>query len=238
MDKCPDDIFSAYLINIFDLTDIYRHTLIMSKSYSCLIHDSDISLDDFVEIQRVMPYGISMLLRIFIIDPIDFRRFHDDITVEFEGPQYSTRISREIRIPCASHTYHDSSLLDVPEGSSADEFFCYSLSWYGTRHSDIDSLIFYCFSYSKTIDDRPHHSHIVACHSIESSLLELYASENIASSHNNDYFEFLDFDQVYYFLCKKREKFRINTISLLSLESFSGKLQKDTFGCMIFLHIF
>lgn len=236
MDECPNDIIPTYLINIFNLTNIYRHTFIMSKSYSRLIHNTYISLYDFVEIEWVMPDCIKMFLWIFVIDTINFSCFHDDITVELEGPEDRTGISRKVGIPRTSHTYHDSSLLYMSECSASYEVLCYSLSRYSTSHSDIYSLILYCFSDCKTIDDRTHHTHIVTRHPIESSFFELYTPKNITSSYNNYYFKFLHFYKVYYLLRKKREKFWINSISLISLKSFSGKFKKDTLRYMVFLH--
>ena len=102
--------------------------------------------------------------------------------------------------------------------SSPDELFCDSLSRDCTHHADIDSLIFDRLSDRKTIDNCPHHSHIVSRHTIESSSLEFDTTIYIASPDYDHDLEFLELHEVHYFFGKKGEKFWIYSISLFSLE--------------------
>ena len=90
MDECPDNIIGRDLIDIFYATDIYWHTFVIRKCYSRLIHDSDIFLEDFMEMKSIISDSICMFFWVFIIDAIDFRRFDDDITLELEGAEYRT----------------------------------------------------------------------------------------------------------------------------------------------------
>ena len=93
-----------------------------------------------------------MLLRIFIIDSVDFRRFDDDITVKLEGTKYRTGICRGIRITCTSDTYHHSSLLDMTKGSPSDEHLSHSLCRYSTHDPYRCTETLYSLSDSKSID--------------------------------------------------------------------------------------
>jgi hypothetical protein len=171
-----------------------------------------------------VPLRIGVFFGVFVIYAIDFRRLHDDITGELERSKYRTRISREVGIPSTSYAYDDSSLIDMSESSASDKILSHTLSRYSTRHTYIDPCVFYSFSDSQSVDDRTHHTHIVTGHSIESTCLELYPSEYISSSYYDDDFKFFIFDKMNNFLSKKGKKFWINTISLISLKSFSGKL--------------
>jgi hypothetical protein len=90
MDECPDDIIGRDLVDIFDTTDIYRHPFIIGESDRCLIHDSDISMEYFMEMQCLISDSICMFFGIFIIDTIDLRRLDDDVALQFECAKYGT----------------------------------------------------------------------------------------------------------------------------------------------------
>jgi hypothetical protein len=124
----------------------------------------------------------------------------------------------------------------MTECSSTYEIFCYPLCRYSTHNTYISSEALDSLTDSKSIDDDTEHPHIVSCDAVKPTSLELYPSKDISSSYYDDYFEFFYFYQMDYFLCEKCEKFRINTISLVSLKCFSRKFEEYTFRCVVFFH--
>jgi hypothetical protein len=124
----------------------------------------------------------------------------------------------------------------MPKSSSSYEVLSYSVSRYSAHDTYIDSCIFYRFPDSQSVYDRTHHPHIVSCHTVESSGFELDTTEYITSSDHDHDLEVLLLHKVDYFFCQKSKEFRIDTISLISLESFSRELEEDTSRCMVFFH--
>lgn len=51
MDECAYDIIGRYLIDILNTTDIDRHLFVFRHSDSRLIHNTDITLDDFMHMK-------------------------------------------------------------------------------------------------------------------------------------------------------------------------------------------
>lgn len=72
--------------------------------------------------------------------------------------------------------------------------------------------------------------------SVKSPSLEFDTTKNISSSNDDDNFEFLMMDEMDNLFRKNREKFWINSVSLLSLQCFTRKLEQDTLGGMILFH--
>jgi hypothetical protein len=124
----------------------------------------------------------------------------------------------------------------MAESAPTDEGFCYSIRGYSTHHTHIDSFLFDRFTDRESIDDRSEHTHVVAYSSIKPTLFERNPSKNISSSDDDGNFEFFFLCKKYNLFREKGKKTRINTISLISLECFSGKFEEDAFWCVVFFH--
>lgn len=177
-----------------------------------------------------------MFFWILIIDTIHFSPLDDDITLELEGTEDSTRVRGEVWIPRTTHTYDDSSLLDMSKCSTTDKVLSHTMCRYRTHDAHWYSLMLYRFTDSESVYDGTHHTHIVTRHSIESSCFEFDTSKYIPPSDYDDDFEFFIVYKMDDFFCEKCEKVRVDTISLHSLESFTRKFQEDTFRSMVFFH--
>jgi hypothetical protein len=62
---------------------------------------------------------------------------------------------------------------------------------------------------------------MIPCRPIKSTCLEFDPTEYITSTHNDDHFEFLLLYKIYYFFGEEGEELWINSITLLSLKSFT-----------------
>lgn len=177
-----------------------------------------------------------MFLRIFVIDTIYLGCLDYTITLELESPEYRRRISRRIWITCTTNTDNDPPLLDMTECSASDEVLSNSMSRHCRHHTYIDSSCLDCLTYSESVDDRCHHPHLIADHSIESALLELYPSEYIPPTDDYRDLELTHLYEIYDLLGYIGKEFWIDTVSLLSLEGFTGELEEDSLGVVILFH--
>lgn len=177
-----------------------------------------------------------MFFRVFIIDTIDLCTLYDHITLELECAEYRTGVSREVWIPRPTHADDDSPLLDMTEGSTTDKVLGHTMCRYSTHDAHWHSLMLYRLTDSESVYDGTHHPHIVTRHSIESSCLELDTTKNISPSDYDNDFEFFLIHEMDDFFREKCEKVRVDTIALLSLESFTREFQEDTFRGMVLFH--
>lgn len=236
MDICSANIFSADEMNILNTTDKYWHLFIIGKSNSRLIHNTEILVEGLFERKNIISLSIIVFFWIFRVDTIDFGSLDDAITSEFEGSEDRCRICRKVWISSSSYRYYHSPLFKMPDRPATNKIFCNSLSWNSWHHSHRDSEVFNRLSDSDTIDDSCEHPHIIPSCPIESSSFQLNSTKDISSSNDYHHFQLLIRDKMNNFFCYKGEKFWINTVSLLSLESLTWELEKDSFGCMIFFH--
>lgn len=85
MDICPSDLVRSDEMSVLDPTNEYRHILIMSKSYSRLIHDPQILVESLFEREYFIVHSIRMFLGILVIYTIYLGGLHYTVTLELES---------------------------------------------------------------------------------------------------------------------------------------------------------
>ncbi len=150
----PSDLIRSDKMGILDPTDKYRHILIMGKSYSSLIHDSEVLVESLFEREYLIVECIYMLLWILIIDTVYLGRLDYAVTLELESSENWCWVSSSIGIACTTNTDHNSPLLYMTQGSSSDEVFSNSMCRNCGHDAYINSSCLDCFTYSKSIDYR------------------------------------------------------------------------------------
>lgn len=189
----PSNLFSTNQVDIFDSTDKHWHFFFICERNCSLVHHTEVLMKCFFKWKNIVPFSISMLFWILRIYSIHLCSLYHTITSKLQCSKNGSRISRKIWISGSSNWYNHSSFLKMSDGSSSDKILSNSLSWNSRHHPYCNSEILDCLSYRDSIDDSGKHSHIIPGCTIKSSTLQLYPSENISTTDNNNNLKFFLF---------------------------------------------
>lgn len=172
-----------------------------------------------------------MLRRILVVDSVDFRSLNQDVAVEFERAENGGGVGSEIGVARSRDGNDHSPLFQMLDGAALDEEFAHAVDFECAHDAYFPAVALYGVTKGDAVDDRGEHSHVVALRTIQSLSRHRRATEDVASSDDDD--DFLSRIRKGDDLFRKGvEEFYVDTVSCGALEGFAGKLEKVALGVL------
>lgn len=193
-----------------------------------MVHNAEVLVQGLGSGNGLIADGVGMFGRVFIVYPVDFRSFDENVAMEFERAEHRGGVGGEIRVSRSSHRDDDATVFQMLDCPTLDEKLAYAVDFERAHDAHFPSVPLDGVSKRDSVDNGREHSHVVALGAVEAFGGHRRPSEDIASSDDDDdlFPRIRESDDLG---GEGMEEVDVDSVSYGTLERFAGKFEKEAF---------